>query len=73
MIPAALVLQLILLTGPDHQPIEINPKAVTNLRPPRGTDHFAPGVKCLVFLSDGHPITVTETCEQVKHLLEGGT
>ena len=73
MIPAALVLQLILLTGPDHQPIEVNPKAVTNLRPPRGTDHFAPGAHCLVFLSDGKPLIVMETCDQVKHLLGGGT
>ena len=73
LLAAALALQLILLTGPDHQPIEVNPGAVTNLRPPRGTDHFAPGVKCLVFLSDGKPLTVMETCGQVKYLLGGGT
>ena len=73
MIPAALVLQLILLTGPDHQPIEINPGAVINIRPPRVTDHFAPGAHCLVFMSDGRPVIVTETCERVKYLLGGGT
>ena len=73
MVLPALVLQLILLTGPDHQPIEVNPKAITNLRPPRSTDHFAPGAHCLVFLSDGKPLIVMETCDQVKHLLGGGT
>lgn len=72
-IAALIALRLILLTGPDNQRIEVNPDAVTNFRPPRGNDHFAPGVKCLVFLSDGKPLTVIETCDQVKYLLEGGT
>ena len=73
MVLAALALQLILLTGPDNQRIEVNPNAVTNFRSPRGNDHFAPGVHCLVFLSDGKPLTVIETCDQVKYLLGGGT
>ena len=63
---AALVLQLILLTGPDHQVIEVNPSAVTNIRSVRGTDHVAPGIKCIVFLSDSHFVNVIETCDQVR-------
>ena len=72
LISAALALQLILLTGPDHQPIEINPGAVTNIRPQRGTDHVSPGIHCLVFLSDGHWVSVTETCDQVRAKLADG-
>ena len=73
MSPAALALQLILLTGPDHQPIEVNPEAITSIRPPRVSDHFAPGTHCLVFMTDGKLITAVETCEQIKYLLRGGT
>ena len=68
----ALALQLILLTGPDHQPIEVNPSAITSIRPPRVSDHFAAGTKCLVFLTDGKLITATETCDQVRAKLADG-
>jgi hypothetical protein len=72
MLLMLMAVQFIVLTGPDKQIIHVNPKAIIDLRPPRGNDHFAPGTHCLVFLSDGKPLTVQETCDQVKHLLEGG-
>jgi len=67
-----LALYLIQLTGPDHQIIRINPAEVSNIRTPRGSDHFAPGTRCLVFMTDGRPITVMETCDEVRELLEDG-
>ena len=66
-----LALHLVRLTGLDNQPIDVNPEEVTNVRPPRGTDigHFGPGVKCLVFMADGKPLTVIETFEDVHRIL----
>lgn len=70
LLPFVLVLNLITLTGPDGQTIKLNPETVATIRSVRGSDHFAPGIKCVVFTTDGKNITVTETCEQVKQLLE---
>jgi hypothetical protein len=67
---ALAALAFIQLTGPDHQIIQLNPKSIIDYRPPRGTDHFAPGTKCLIHASDGKFIPVTETCDEIRHLLE---
>ena len=69
-----LVLNLINLTGPDGQQIEVNPDQVVALRAPRQTElgHFAPGVKCLVYTTDTHYVGVTQTCNEVRARLEMG-
>jgi hypothetical protein len=59
----------IALTGPDHQVIQLNPKSIIDFRPPRGTDHFAPGARCLIHASDGKFIPVMETCDEIHHML----
>jgi hypothetical protein len=64
-------LSLYHLTGPDGQPVEINPDHVVSIRPPRGTDHFTKGVNCLVFTADGKYQTTVETCPQVQAILGG--
>lgn len=59
------------VTGPDGQPIEVNPDAVAILRPPRGSDHFAAGINCLVFTIDGKYVGTVETCPSVQQILQG--
>jgi hypothetical protein len=66
----ALALELIQLTGPEHQVIQVNPSSIVSLRAPRTAEHFAPGTKCLLNMGDGKIIVVMETCEQVNHLLK---
>ena len=63
-------INLITLTGPGNQVIEVNPHEVASIRQPRSTDHFAKGTHCLLYTIDGKFITVTETCKRVHELLE---
>jgi hypothetical protein len=60
----------VILTAPTGQPIEVNPKAVVAMREPRGSEHFHKSARCLLSTSDGKWVTVTESCAQVKKLLE---
>jgi hypothetical protein len=64
-----LALELITLTGPDKQVIEINPHTVTTLRTIRDPEQFAKGTHCIVFTTDGKNINVVETCARVHELL----
>ena len=70
--PAILALHLITLTGPDGQVILLDPSKVATIRTVRGTDsdHFARGINCLVFTTDGKNVNVGETCDQIKRMLE---
>lgn len=61
--------EFLILTGPDHQAIEVNPAEIVALRAPRSADHFAAGTKCLVFTADGKYVSVTETCLRVDEML----
>ena len=68
-----LALDLVRLTSVDGQPVDINPSMVTALRGERQTrkgEHFASGVKCLVYQSDGKFIPVIEDCETVQNKLK---
>ena len=68
MIP---MLVLIVLHSGSGTPLELNPALVTNLRNPEpGNGAFSPGVKCQINMVDGKFVTVKETCEQVKKLME---
>lgn len=61
---------LVVLTGPDGQLISLNPNTVVTTRAPRSTEHFAPGIKCLIHTIDGKFIAVQEDCDTVKNLIE---
>jgi hypothetical protein len=69
---ALIVLRLILLTGPDNQRVEINPESIATLREPRGEiqQHFHKSTKCLVFTTDGKFVGVTQSCAEVRKLIE---
>ena len=65
----AVTLTLIMLTGPDHQVIEINPEEVVSLRAPRAIDHMTRDIRCIVFTTDGKFIGVEQSCRAVGDLL----
>ena len=44
----------------------VNVAEATYFREPKEGDHFVRGAKCLVFLSDGRFLSVTETCGEVE-------
>jgi hypothetical protein len=61
-----LVTSLITVTGPDKQPIELNPVDVVSLREPSGRVSPHQSVNCLIFTLDSKFIGVIETCAEVK-------
>jgi hypothetical protein len=67
MIPGLLVaLNLIFVHGPDQQRIEVNTDEISSIREPREAEgHFASEIKCLLFMTNGKFIGVTETCDDV--------
>lgn len=65
-------LKLIELTGPDGQHIEINPSEIVSLRAPRDSEHFAPGISCLVSTADGKYVGVVEGCEVIARSMAEG-
>jgi hypothetical protein len=69
MIP---VLVLIVLHSGSGTPLELNTATVTNLRNPEPSNSgvFVKGVQCQINMVDGKFVTVKETCEQVRKLME---
>lgn len=63
---------LVELHGPDGQRFFVNPAAVTTIREPLTTDqrHFAPGMRCVVVMSNGKFLPVHESCDEVRGLME---
>jgi len=62
---------LVQLHGPAGQEIFVNPKEVTSVRQPQAIAerHFAPGVRCILFMVNGNFIGVTDLCDDVRKLL----
>jgi hypothetical protein len=55
-------------------PIEINPHEITSMRNPEPTapsPSFSKELHCMINMSDGKYVTVKETCDQVKKMIEG--
>lgn len=63
---------LVALDGPGGQKIFVNPREVTSIREPRGMgqQHFAPGTRCVVFMSNGNILAVTESCSAIRDRLD---
>ena len=53
--------------------VEVNTEAITHLRNPEpsSSPSFPLNVKCMVNMSDGKFVTVTETCMEVRRIMEG--
>lgn len=62
---AAMAQTFIALTGPDNQMIQLNQHDIVSMRSPRRADHFAPGVRCVIFTSDGKFTLVVQECGAV--------
>lgn len=58
------------VTGPDNQEIVLNAEEIVTLRPPRVSEHFAPGAQCLINTEDGKFLTVMETCLEIRNRIE---
>jgi hypothetical protein len=65
------VFVIIVLHSVEGHEIDINPAEITSMRASKGEgEFFTPGVYCMVSLSDGKFVTVSETCEQVRDLIK---
>ena len=71
--PVVVVLQLVMQHGIDGREISVNPQQVTSLHAAtsKGNKLVANEVRCIVGLADGKFVSVVETCDVVKRLLEG--
>ena len=58
------------LTAPGGQEIEINPAEISTMRMPREVGHFAEGVECVIFMTNGRFVAVTEPCRDVMERIE---
>ena len=71
MIAAILALQLVAITGPAGNLIEINPDLVTSLRDAHyPQDGFPRNVRCLIFMVDSKIVGAQENCDLIKGWLQ---
>jgi hypothetical protein len=69
-----IVLHLIVLHTVDGHEVAINPEQVTSLtagKPHQDNKLLANNVRCVVGLTDGKFVSVSESCAAVRQLLEG--
>jgi hypothetical protein len=65
---------LIILHAVDGHEITINPEQITAMRPSNPTkpnEYLVDGVNCMINQTDGRYVSVAETCEQVRAIIEG--
>jgi len=66
-----LMLVMIILHSGSGIEMDVNPMLITNMRNPEPNNPaFTPNVKCLINMSDGKFVTVRETCDEVRRLME---
>jgi hypothetical protein len=64
---ASIVLSLVQLHAPDGHPLWIDPNKIVELHDVRDAhrEHFAPGAKCVVDMSDGKALLTGDACDVV--------
>jgi hypothetical protein len=70
--PMIVAILLVQLTGPDgSQRIDINANEVTSIREPRADagEHFAKGTHCVIVMTSGTFVAVSEDCATVRQRL----
>jgi hypothetical protein len=70
----AFVVGLVLLHGPNGHEILVNPATVTSMHSAiegKPNELLTDAVRCLINTSDGKFLSVIETCETVRELMEG--
>jgi len=71
LLPLLVTLQLVILHVPDRQEVAVNPAHVSTLREAGHSPRLlALGIHCVVGLTSGKFIAVTESCRDVQRLLE---
>lgn len=70
MIVVKVALTLVALAGPDGQTIWVNPQEIVSVRTPRGKDHFGSQVHCLLEMTDGKFVNVTDDCDAVRQKIK---
>jgi len=67
-------IQLIVLHMVDGRPVRVNPAQVTQLVTPRPNEtpgkQISPRVKCVVKTTDSSYVSVAESCDEVRRLME---
>jgi hypothetical protein len=63
----AIIFTLIQLQAPDGHPIWIDPNKIVELHDVRNAhrEHFAPGAKCVIDMSDGKTLMIGDPCDVV--------
>ena len=68
---ALTALPFIFVHGPGNQRIELNVNEISSIREPRDSEgHFSSEISCVVFMTNGKWVGVTETCEDVLTKIE---
>jgi hypothetical protein len=65
-----MVVHLIMLHGLHGYELYINPDEVVSIRPPAQQTLIKEGFKCAISTADGKFVSVIETCEEVRKLIE---
>jgi hypothetical protein len=71
-LPSQVAVDMITVTGLDHQAIAVNPSEVVALKPPRPGQPLHQRVGCAIMTADGNFISVLEDCPEVERRLKGG-
>lgn len=62
---------LIVLHSPAGVAMDLNTQEITAMRNPEPSNkNFTPTARCMINLTDGKFVTVRETCDEVKRLME---
>jgi hypothetical protein len=70
LLALVLALHLVTLRTTDGMSIEVNADEIVAYRAPRKNEHFAPGAKCLLFMTDGRFLNIGQTCEEVSAVIK---
>jgi hypothetical protein len=65
-------LHLIHVHGPDgEQEIDVNVQEISSIRQPRENteQHFAKGMNCMIYMTNGKFIPTSETCKEIVKLI----
>lgn len=68
-----ILIVLLLLHAPGGREITLNPATITTMQASKdgvANNIIAPDVKCVINTTDGKFISVVETCEAVRELIE---
>ena len=74
MMAAAAAVVMLVLHSVDGLQIDVNPKKITAMhetKPPNDPNReLTKEVRCAISLEDGKYVTVVETCDQVREMIE---